>query len=139
MKYKHIIWDWNGTLLDDRWLTVESMNRLLQRRNMELITEETYRSVFMFPVIEYYIKLGFDFDKEPFSVSGTEFIEEYNKRASEPRLHAGAKETLSELHQNDMRHSILSASKQDILDRLMGEYGIADSVSYTHLTLPTKA
>lgn len=98
------------------------MNRLLRRRNMNLITEQTYRDVFQFPVKEYYIKLGFDFANEPFSISGTEFIEEYNKRAHEPRLHAGAKETLSELHQNGMRHSILSASKQDILDRLMTEY-----------------
>ncbi|MDP6532264.1 MAG: HAD family hydrolase [Candidatus Marinimicrobia bacterium] len=130
MKYKHIIWDWNGTLLDDRWLTVESMNRLLQRRKMNLITEESYREVFRFPVKEYYIKLGFDFDKEPFSISGTEFIEEYNKRAREPRLHNGAEDVLSSLKELGMNHSILSASKQDILDRLMGEYGIADFLDH---------
>ena len=26
---KHIIWDWNGTILDDRWLTIAAMNSVL--------------------------------------------------------------------------------------------------------------
>ncbi len=126
MKVKHIIWDWNGTLLDDRWLTVESMNRLLKRRKMKRITEDTYRDVFSFPVKEYYIRLGFDFEKEPFSISGTEFIDEYNQRAHEPKLHVGAKESIQHLKNSGVRHSILSASKQDILDTLMIEYGLSE-------------
>jgi phosphoglycolate phosphatase len=126
MKFKHIIWDWNGTLLDDRWLTVQSMNRLLKRRDMRLITEDTYRDVFSFPVKDYYVKLGFDFEKEPFSISGTEFIDEYNLRAHEPKLHSGAKESLQHLKNDGIRHSILSASKQDILDELMIEYGLSE-------------
>ena len=27
-EYRHIVWDWNGTLLDDTWLCSESLNRL---------------------------------------------------------------------------------------------------------------
>ena len=30
--YRHVIWDWNGTLLDDAWLCVEVLNGLLARR-----------------------------------------------------------------------------------------------------------
>lgn len=125
MRYNHFIWDWNGTLLDDRWLTVASMNRLLKRRGMEFLTEERYMDVFSFPVKDYYVALGFDFDKEPFSISGTEFIVEYNKRALEPVLHEGVMSTLDELTQNGSSHSILSASKQDILNELMIHYSLA--------------
>ena len=32
---KHIIWDWNGTLLDDRWLCVESINQALKKKFQE--------------------------------------------------------------------------------------------------------
>ena len=61
MKYKHILWDWNGTLLDDRWLCVESINKILKKRKMPPILEKTYRKTFCFPVMKYYESLGFDF------------------------------------------------------------------------------
>ena len=58
MKYKHIIWDWNGTLVDDTWLCVEIINKLLKKRNLKLVTIDDYKEKFMFPVREYYIELG---------------------------------------------------------------------------------
>ncbi|NCY21717.1 HAD family hydrolase, partial [bacterium] len=33
-KYRHLIWDWNGTLLDDAWLCREIMNGQLRRRGL---------------------------------------------------------------------------------------------------------
>ena len=54
MKYKHIIWDWNGTLLDDRWLCVDGINNGLLKRGLTPITEKTYMNVFTFPVKNYY-------------------------------------------------------------------------------------
>ena len=42
MRYKHIIWDWNGTLLDDRWLCIEAINQTLTKRNMNTITDDEY-------------------------------------------------------------------------------------------------
>ena len=60
MRYKHIIWDWNGTLLDDTWLCVEGINQALIKRNLTPISEDRYREVFTFPVRDYYKKLGFD-------------------------------------------------------------------------------
>ena len=38
-KYKYIIWDWNGTLLDDVQYAVSSMNKLLQEELPLLDTE----------------------------------------------------------------------------------------------------
>jgi phosphoglycolate phosphatase len=40
MKYKHIVWDWNGTLLDDRWLCIEAINCVLKSRNMPLVSKK---------------------------------------------------------------------------------------------------
>ena len=67
-KYTHVIWDWNGTLLDDNWLCVEVMNTLLSSRNLPLLTLERYRDIFDFPVKNYYEKLGFNFKKESFEI-----------------------------------------------------------------------
>ena len=45
-----VIWDWNGTLLDDVDVCVASVNRLLTRRNLEPMTVERYHRIFTFPV-----------------------------------------------------------------------------------------
>ena len=62
-KNSHIIWDWNGTIVDDTWLFVELMNEELSIRNLPLINIEKYRQHFTFPVKQYYQNLGFDFNK----------------------------------------------------------------------------
>ena len=40
MKYKHIIWDWNGTLLDDCDLCLQSFNISLKKRDLSQITKK---------------------------------------------------------------------------------------------------
>ena len=52
-KYQHIIWDWNGTLLNDAWLFVDIMNGILKQHDMEMITIKKYRDIFGFPIQEY--------------------------------------------------------------------------------------
>ena len=116
MKLKHIIWDWNGTLLDDRWLCVESINKSLLKRNLPLIDEEKYLDIFCFPVENYYKKLGFDFEKEPFTVSGSEFIANYNARFNEPELHLGVVQLLNYVESAGLTQSILSAGKQEYVN-----------------------
>ena len=125
-QYKHIIWDWNGTLLDDGWLFVDVMNTILKRRKMNTITLEKYRDIFGFPVKNYYIKLGFDLEKEPFEESGMEFIRGYESRRYEAQLYPQVILLLSELQTIGISHSILSAQHQTLLDDLTQYYNIHD-------------
>lgn len=60
----HIIWDWNGTILNDVDHAVAMMNTLLVEHNLPLIDREYYREIFDFPVLHYYQKLGFNFEKQ---------------------------------------------------------------------------
>jgi phosphoglycolate phosphatase len=110
--YTHIIWDWNGTLLDDAWLCVEVMNEMLCKRGMPLKTLEEYKELFDFPVKDYYIKLGYDFEKEPFDEVGIEFITRYNNRQGETKLHPEAKIALKQLASFGFSQNILSAREQ---------------------------
>ena len=71
MRYERVFWDWNGTLLDDVEVCIESMNELLDEYGLpRLQGREQYHGVFGFPVSEYYRRLGFDFDKVPFERKG---------------------------------------------------------------------
>lgn len=116
MKYKHILWDWNGTLLDDMWLCVESLNRILKKRERPPLDEKTYRETFSFPVKKYYETLGFDFKKESFRDLSSEFIKYYRDNFYKLKLHANAECILKKINNNKIQQSILSASKQDILE-----------------------
>jgi phosphoglycolate phosphatase len=124
-KYKHIIWDWNGTLLDDVALCVNIINSVLVKRNLSPISVEYYREIFSFPIIQYYEKLGFDFTQESFESIGTEFILEYEKKRSLCALMTDAKKTLQYFTRLGLTQSILSASKENYLLDAVGGYGLA--------------
>jgi phosphoglycolate phosphatase len=113
--YKHIIWDWNGTLLDDAWLCVEVMNGMLEKRGLPRLSLDYYRSVFTFPVRDYYQKLGYDFTKESFEEVGMEFMILYNRRQKECKLHPEVISVLETIRQHGFGQSILSAREQNEL------------------------
>ena len=123
-KYKHIIWDWNGTLINDIWLVVEIMNKMLKKRNMPGIDSKKYREIFDFPVIDYYAKLGFNFSKESFEELTVEFISEYYTRFNECKLFNEVEEVLKKIRDMGIPQSILSASKEDVLIEKIKYYGI---------------
>ncbi len=114
-KYTHLIWDWNGTLLDDAWLCVDIMNGMLADRGLPLKTLEDYRSIFDFPVRDYYERLGYDFSKEPFAEVGREFMVLYNQRQRESSLHKEVREILERFRQKGFKQYILSAREHNEL------------------------
>jgi phosphoglycolate phosphatase len=114
-KYSHIIWDWNGTLLDDAWLCVDVMNTMLAQRGLPLITLEIYRTIFDFPVRDYYLKLGYNFDNESFKKVGMEFMTLYNQRQKECSLHPEVDLILDEISKFGLSQSILSAREENEL------------------------
>ena len=122
--YKHVIWDWNGTLLNDLDLCVDIMDGILQARGLPGLSVERYRNVFHFPVIDYYRKLGFDFDAEPFEIVGTEFIRTYESRRLESRLHSDVESVLGALQSAGVGQSILSAYQQETLDELVTHFDL---------------
>ena len=125
MRYKHIIWDYNGTLLNDVQLCVDVMNSMLIPRGLSEITALKYKSVFDFPVKDYYAGLGFDFDKESFEKVGTEFIVKYDElQRKKTKLHKDTEHVLQKISQSGISQSILSARKQVPLTEELEFFGI---------------
>ncbi|MDR1821574.1 MAG: HAD family hydrolase [Oscillospiraceae bacterium] len=124
-KYKHVIWDWNGTIIDDVDWCVRCMNTMLARRGLpQLSGTEQYRSVFCFPVIEYYKKVGFDFEKEPFEALAEEYISLYQSEDSDIRLYPGVETVLQTLAEHGARQTVLSASEQQNLFSQLRRFSI---------------
>lgn len=127
MSYKHVIWDWNGTLLNDTWLCVEVLNGLLARRGRATITEEDYRQNFGFPVVHFYQYLGFDTDVDSFEQVSREFIGDYEARwFEECVLHADAHKVLAAMAASGKTHSVLSAARQEALESGIRYYGLRE-------------
>ncbi len=81
---------------------------------------------FGFPVKDYYLKLGFDLEKEPFEESGLEFIKGYENRRYDAQLYPQVIPLLLALRARGISHSILSAQHQTLLDDLLQYYNIRD-------------
>lgn len=123
-QFKHIIWDWNGTLLDDLGLCLKIINNMLAARNLPSISRDVYLDIFDFPVSVYYQKIGFDFSKEPFESISNEFIKAYETGRPACNLMDGAREILSYAASLGISQSILSASKGSYLSKAIVEYDI---------------
>lgn len=124
MNYKHIIWDWNGTLIDDVQLCVDVLNSLLVRRGMTTLDVARYREIFDFPVIDFYRDIGFDFETESYLDVADEYISNYTSRLGRCSLCKGAPEALETLSAQGITHSVLSAYQQDLLVRAVEQFGL---------------
>ncbi|MBQ6533170.1 MAG: HAD family hydrolase, partial [Solobacterium sp.] len=60
---KTVIWDYNGTILDDLDICLQIENEMLKERRMPAwpVDRETYLDHFGFPVIDYYYYIGYTF------------------------------------------------------------------------------
>jgi phosphoglycolate phosphatase len=119
-----IIWDWNGTLLNDTDVCIESINSLLSDRKLPLLTREKYLDTFGFPVIDYYNRIGFDFNKEPFEIPARQYIDIYSSKITECRLHDSAIQVLTFFKSKGFRQLILSASELGILEKSIDHFNI---------------
>ncbi|MGA2444801.1 MAG: HAD family hydrolase [Opitutaceae bacterium] len=122
--YRHVIWDWNGTLLDDVELCIDIMNGLLRRRGLPLMDRPRYHAVFDFPVSAYYARLGFDFSRDSFEQLSIEFIAGYDSRRWESHLYPLAREVLAGIERTGVTQSVLSAYRGETLREIVAHFGL---------------
>ncbi len=122
---KYILWDFNGTIIDDTQLCFDIEIKMLKDRNMYHDYDlKWYRDHFRFPVIDYYYDLGYTFEKEDFHDISIEFNDIYNKEFNTIPLMDGFIEKIEEAIAKGYRNIIISASMQDNLIRQCKALGI---------------
>ena len=129
-KYKHIIWDWNGTIFNDVELCVDLINELLEPRGLKTVTLAEYKNVFTIPVRDYYAELGFDFSKESFEVVGKQWMDEYERRKFGCRLHDDVADVILRINKLGIGQSILSAYTQHTLEEMVEHFGLTKYFSH---------
>ena len=123
-KYDTIIWDWNGTLLNDVWLCVDIVNNLLTNHNNRHLNELEYKEVFGFPIVEYYNKIGIDLQKESFDRLTHKFISNYEAKVKECLLHVCAQDVLHDFSKNNFNQFMLTAAHKESVLPLLNHHMI---------------
>jgi phosphoglycolate phosphatase len=131
LPYRHIVWDWNGTLLDDVQASMNAINQLLAARSLPRTDIVRYRELFGFPVRNYYTAIGFQLEDEDWNLLARTYHDIYLADPS-IRLHAEAVPVLRFCHEAGLGLSVLSASEQSILNRMLEDAGITAWFDFIH-------
>ena len=124
-RYTHIVWDWNGTLLNDVGAALASVNDMLGRRKRGTIDIERYRECIGVPIIRFYEQV-FDLDNEDYPELLGEYNRGYLSHLGECSLTAGALEALQRLALFGARQIIVSSCEKNQLLEAVRGFGIEE-------------
>ena len=119
----YILWDWNGTLLDDTQAALDTLNLMLRRRGRKTIEMGYYRDRFAFPCRPFYEEIGMSVPDAEWDALAREYHEIYG--AQPFRLNAETIAALQRVKAAGARQSIISALRQDMLDAVTRALGVA--------------
>ncbi|MFE2556800.1 HAD family hydrolase [Streptomyces sp. NPDC059352] len=127
LRGKHLVWDWNGTLLDDTSAVIGATNAAFAEIGLEPITLERYRELYTVPVPKFYERLmgRLPTDAEWIVMDGA-FHRHYRPRAEGCGLTLGAAELLAARQDSGFTQSLLSLAPHAELIPLVRRHGIAE-------------
>ena len=126
MQIETVLWDWNGTLLNDLDVNLEVLNRMLHRRGLNQLDLPTYKNSFSFPIKSFYKIIGIDLEKESFEEAAEEYITDYRACEYKIGLTPDASFILDALNQKGIHQYILSACGTDDLMRMINRFELGD-------------
>ena len=119
----YILWDWNGTLLDDTEAALATLNEMITVRGGQPIGMEFYRDHFAFPVRHFYDKIGIvAHNEDEWNGIAHEYHEVYGRQPK--KLNPLAVTALEMAKEAGCRQSIVSALRQDLLEADMARNGV---------------
>lgn len=122
MKYDVVFWDWNGTVIDDVDICIETVNSLLKECGVKTFsTRADYHAVFRFPIIDYYRAAGFDFSKVPFDVLAHKYIARYDVNCRRAKIFPDVENVLNTFKKSGIKQIMLTASERNDLLRWLNE------------------
>lgn len=123
MKYECVIWDWNGTLIDDMPVSLAAVNRILADRGMDPIGEKEYYEYIDTPISKFYAHL-FDLEKTDVTRLLREFNSNYDDLLDFTEVREETRRALEAVAGAGIDQIVLSACEQGKLTRLLRGYGL---------------
>ena len=122
-----VLWDFNGTILDDVDAGIDAVNELLCERGYAPIpSRESYQKSFGFPIRDYYERIGFDFARHPYEILAPLWVEKYLRYVKDARLFEDVRTTIETLRRLGVRQVVLSATEREMLEGQLKELALLD-------------
>lgn len=119
----HIIWDYNGTVLDDVDMSVAAVNDMLAARSLPPTDRITYRRTLDMPLENYYAGLGFaDVDISKLSVEFRSRCAAHHELA---RIFPGVRDAIAAARARGIKNVLMSSLYSEYLAAEVEKYGIA--------------
>ena len=120
---RQVLWDWNGTLLDDLTYAIGVRNRTFPAFGLPRIgSVAEYHRQFTFPVRRYYERAGVT--DETFVAVAHAWMAEYVRGFGTVPLHVDAAEALARFAAAGVRQAVLSATRRDMLESQIARFPI---------------
>ena len=120
---RQVLWDWNGTLLDDLTYAIGVRNRTFPAFGLPRIgSVAEYHRQFTFPVRRYYERAGVT--DETFVAVAHAWMAEYVRGFDTVPLHGDAVEALARFAAAGLRQAVLSATRRDMLESQIARFPI---------------
>ncbi|TXR96609.1 HAD family hydrolase [Streptomyces sp. col6] len=121
----HLVWDWNGTLLDDNTAVVGATNAAFGEVGLAPITVEQYREMYCIPIPRFYERLmgRLPTDAEWERMDGV-FHRHYTEQRDACGLTVGAAELLARWQLTGGSQSIMSMYRHEELVPVVRGFGI---------------
>jgi phosphoglycolate phosphatase-like HAD superfamily hydrolase len=123
----HVVWDWNGTLLDDLPIVIRAVNRSISGFGFGPIDADVYRDHYTRPVRLFYEGLfGRKVSDEEWLRLDTGFHDAYFELADDVDLTEGAHTAIDMLAEAGWSQSLLSMSPQHWLEGIVSRLGLTE-------------
>jgi len=124
---RHIVWDWNGTLLDDLAVVVAAVNDTLATIGRRPITIEEYGAQYTRPVLRFYERLlGRVIEESEWLAFDLAFHDSYRRRVESAPLAGDAMDAIVFADRAGLSQSLLSMYWHDELVPQVDRFGLGE-------------
>ncbi len=109
MRYKHIFWDFNGTIIDDVHNALACVNDMLLRKGMKTINLTEYYDYVETPIVNFYYRI-LPPEEVVFSEISRDYHADYARHLDETTLADGAKNLIEQLNANGAHQYIITSN-----------------------------
>ncbi len=129
MKYKNVIWDYNGTIIDDAQLAVDAENLVLESYGKPPITLEYYLKECEMPIINFYNKI-FNMADYDFSEIAERFIANYELLSESLQVFPEVREMISYNAEKGYNQAVISGFESSRLKNSLKAFGLDKSFNF---------
>lgn len=124
---RHVVWDWNGTLLDDLPVVLEAVNRTVVEMGGPTVDEQAYRDHYTRPVKLFYEGLfGRVISEDEWHHLNDAYHDAYYSTVDRASLAVDAMAAMDLVDDQGWAQSLLSMTPQQKLEQIVAGHGLLD-------------